>query len=86
MRRYQGERDDEVLSMYEFTCQLATLEPPPPELQRVLAAVAANPAASDAFARMNAGATAPAEFFSPDGVSAILAGAHASSAPGATAT
>ena len=30
MADYQRERDEHVLPMYEFTCQLATLEPPPP--------------------------------------------------------
>ena len=29
-------RDEHVLPMFEFTCQLATLEPPPPEMQQLL--------------------------------------------------
>ena len=36
--------------MYEFTTQLATLEPPPPELQQLLAAVHGNQEAMDGFA------------------------------------
>ena len=43
MADYQSERDRRSLPFYEFTAQLATLEPPPPELQRVLAAVAWQP-------------------------------------------
>jgi len=31
MSHYQSTRDQHVLPMYEFTCQLATLEPPPPD-------------------------------------------------------
>ena len=41
--------------MYEFTCQLATLEPPPPEMQQLLGAIRGNQEAMDGFARMNAG-------------------------------
>ena len=33
MADYQARRDTQVLPMYEFTTELATLEPPPPELQ-----------------------------------------------------
>ena len=36
MARYQSTRDQHVLPMYEFTTQLATLEPPPPELAQLL--------------------------------------------------
>ena len=28
--------------MYEFTCQLASLEPPPPEMQQLLGAIQGN--------------------------------------------
>ena len=41
-----------VLPMFEFTCQLAMLEPPPPEIQRLLAAVHGNQDAVDGFARI----------------------------------
>ncbi|MFB7169295.1 NAD(P)/FAD-dependent oxidoreductase [Streptomyces sp. NPDC056254] len=79
MRGYQASRDERVLPMYEFTTELATLDPPPPELGRLLAAVSGNGPAMDAFARVTAGVTSPAEFFAPDNVSRILA--HAPSAP-----
>ena len=55
MGRYQSTRDRHVLSMYEFTAELATLQPPPPELERVLAAAQGNPEAMDGFARTAAG-------------------------------
>jgi hypothetical protein len=57
--------------MYEFTTQLATLAPPPPELQQLLAAVHGNQEALDGFARVNAGVTSPAEFFSDENVGRI---------------
>jgi hypothetical protein len=58
--------------MYEFTTQLATLEPPPPELQRLLGAMHGNRAAMDGFARVNAGVVSPAEFFAEENVRRIL--------------
>jgi 2-polyprenyl-6-methoxyphenol hydroxylase-like FAD-dependent oxidoreductase len=73
MRDYQRARDARVKAMYEFTCSLATLEPPPPEMQQLFAAVHGNQAAMDAFVRMNAGTISPAEFFAPGNVNAIMA-------------
>lgn len=62
-------RDEHVLGTYEFTCQLATLEPPPP-MQQMFGAIHGNQPAMDAFAQMNAGTISPAEF------GAIVAAAH----------
>lgn len=70
---YQATRDEHVLAMYEFTTQLATLEPPPPDLQQLLGAVHGNQAAMDGFARVNAGVTSPTEFFSEENVVSIFA-------------
>jgi flavin-dependent dehydrogenase len=75
MSEYQRTRDARVRAMYDFTCQLATLEPPPPELQQLFRAVHGNQKAMDEFARMNAGTISPAEFFAPDNVDAIRAAA-----------
>ena len=72
---YQRDRDQHVRAMYEHTCQLATLEPPPPEVGQLFGAIAGNQSAMDGFVRMNAGTISPAEFFAPDNVGAILAAA-----------
>jgi 2-polyprenyl-6-methoxyphenol hydroxylase-like FAD-dependent oxidoreductase len=72
MAEYQSRRDSHVLAMYEFTCELATLEPPPPDLAQLLAATAGNREAMDQFARVNAGAMSPAEFFDPANAERIL--------------
>ncbi|MBR1125453.1 NAD(P)/FAD-dependent oxidoreductase [Bradyrhizobium lablabi] len=77
MADYQRLRDERGAAMYDFTCELATLEPPPPELLRLLLAVQGNQAAMDGFARLNAGTILPAEFFAPDNTEAILAAAAA---------
>jgi 2-polyprenyl-6-methoxyphenol hydroxylase-like FAD-dependent oxidoreductase len=77
MGAFQRERDEHVLPMYEFTCQLATMAPPPSEAQQLFAAVATNQGAMDAFARMNAGTISPAQFFAPENVAAIMTLAQA---------
>jgi flavin-dependent dehydrogenase len=75
MAEYQATRDAHVLPMFEFTCQLATLEPPPPEMQQLLAAMHGNQDAMDGFARVNGGVTSPAEFFSEESIGRILGAA-----------
>jgi 2-polyprenyl-6-methoxyphenol hydroxylase-like FAD-dependent oxidoreductase len=72
---YQSARDSKVLPMYELTCELATLEPPPPDLQQLLWAVHVNQESMDAFVRVNAGVTSPAEFFAAENVARIFASA-----------
>jgi len=75
MSEYQRMRDARVKAMYEFTCNLATLEPLPPQMQLLFAAVHRDQSAVDAFVRMNAGTISPAEFFAPGNVKAIMAAA-----------
>jgi 2-polyprenyl-6-methoxyphenol hydroxylase-like FAD-dependent oxidoreductase len=58
----QRARDERVRAMYEFTCQLATLAPPPPEMQQLFQSIHGNQPATDAFVRMNAGTISPEEF------------------------
>jgi hypothetical protein len=69
---YQRTRDEHVRPMYEFTCKLATLEPPPLQMQQMLGAIQGNQKAMDGFAQMNAGTISPAEF------GAVIAAAQAS--------
>jgi 2-polyprenyl-6-methoxyphenol hydroxylase-like FAD-dependent oxidoreductase len=76
MAEYQTRRDEHVLPMYEFTAQLASLEPAPPEMQQLLGAIHGNQEAMDAFARVNSGAMSPAEFFTHDNIEKIFAAAH----------
>ena len=77
LAEYQATRDAQVGAIYELTAEFASLEPPPPELQQVLAAVHGNQAAMDDFARVIAGMLSPAEFFSEENVGQITAGAPA---------
>jgi 2-polyprenyl-6-methoxyphenol hydroxylase-like FAD-dependent oxidoreductase len=75
MSDYQRDRDTTALAMYDFTCMLATLEPPPPDLQRLLVATHGNQRAMDAFAQVNAGTISPVAFFAPEHVAGILSAA-----------
>ena len=63
MSAYQQNRDARVAGMYDFTAQLATLQPPTPEMQEMLGAVAGNQDAMNAFVSMVAGSMTPEEFF-----------------------
>jgi hypothetical protein len=76
MGDYQRTRDQHVLPMYEFTCQLATLEPPP-DMQQLFGAIHGNQKAMDGFVQVNAGTISPTAFFSPENIGAIMAAARA---------
>lgn len=76
MADYQSTRDQHVLPLYEFTAQLASQEPPPPETRELLHAVHGNQEAMDGFARVTAGVTSPAEFFAEENVKRIFAAAR----------
>jgi flavin-dependent dehydrogenase len=74
MSDYQRARDESVLPMYEFTCQIAALEPPPPEMQQLIGAIYGKQEAMDGFAQVNAGTISPAEFFAPENIGALIGG------------
>jgi len=63
MAGFQSARDAESLPMYELTCQLATLEPPPPEMQDLLAGIHGDQAAMDDFVSVTAGTLSPLALF-----------------------
>ncbi|HEX8769231.1 MAG TPA: NAD(P)/FAD-dependent oxidoreductase [Acidimicrobiales bacterium] len=69
---YHRVRDEHVLPMYDLTSNLATLEPPPAEMQQLLGAAAGNPEAMEAFVSMMAGVLPVSEFFAPENVERIM--------------
>lgn len=75
MSQVQSERDAQARPMYDFTCKLAALQPPPPEEVQLLGAVSRSQDAMDRFCRVNAGTLSPAEFFAPESVGRIFAAA-----------
>ena len=74
MSGWHQERDATAMPIYEFTSQLATLEPPP-EMQQLIAAVHGNQEATDGFVSVVSGAVSPVDFFSEENVDRIVAGA-----------
>jgi 2-polyprenyl-6-methoxyphenol hydroxylase-like FAD-dependent oxidoreductase len=73
LAEYERQRNAAVLPMYEFTCQLANLaEPPPPEMQRLLAALRGNQSDTNRFLGTWAGTVPVPEFFAPENVQRIL--------------
>jgi 2-polyprenyl-6-methoxyphenol hydroxylase-like FAD-dependent oxidoreductase len=73
MAVYQRARDEHVGAMYEMTFDIAQLDqPPPPETQQLLAAVAGDPDAMADFVSVQAGTLPVQEFFAPENVGRIL--------------
>lgn len=73
MAAHHARRDAQVMPIYDFTSELATLEPPPPELERLIGQIHGNQAAMDAFVSVNAATVSPAEFFDPAFLGSLLA-------------
>lgn len=75
MSEYHQIRDERALPMFEFTCDLARLQPPPREMQQLLAAVAASQDAMDGFVSVVAGTLPVPDFFGPENAARIMSGA-----------
>jgi flavin-dependent dehydrogenase len=69
---YQRQRDEEVMPMYAFTCQLAALEPPPPEMQQLFSALRTNQEEENRFFGTLVGTVPIQEFYSPENVRRIV--------------
>lgn len=72
LERYEQRRNDAALPIYEMTCQLATLEPPPPEMEMVFRALANNPRESNRFFGTLAGTVPMGDFFAPENLRRIV--------------
>ncbi|MFN2555322.1 MAG: NAD(P)/FAD-dependent oxidoreductase [Nitriliruptorales bacterium] len=73
MATYQWARDEKALPMFEFTLDLARLEPPPPEMQQLLGAVQISQEAMDDFVSVIAGTLPVPAFFAPENIERIMA-------------
>ena len=73
MKSYQTTRDQHVFPHYDFTIQIASYEPPPPDQLQLMGAMMASQDAMDGFARVYAGVTSPAVFYSEENVKSIFA-------------
>jgi flavin-dependent dehydrogenase len=70
---HEKARNQRIGPMYEFTQQLARLEPPPVQMQQLFAALRGNQDATNAFFSAITGAIPLPEFMSPENVGRILA-------------
>jgi 2-polyprenyl-6-methoxyphenol hydroxylase-like FAD-dependent oxidoreductase len=74
---YHASRDQRVKPMYDFTCQMAMLEPPPPEMQQLFAALRGDQEATNQFYSAITGSRPLPSFMNPDNVGRIVASANA---------
>jgi flavin-dependent dehydrogenase len=72
MSAWHQERDTRVGAMYEFTAQMATLAPPPPEMQSLLEAISHSQDSMNGFVSVIAGTIPPTTFFSEENVAHIM--------------
>jgi 2-polyprenyl-6-methoxyphenol hydroxylase-like FAD-dependent oxidoreductase len=72
----QASRDRRAKPMYDFTCQLATLEPPPPHMQQLFAALRGNQAATNDFYAAITGSRPLPAFMNPENLDRIFARAE----------
>jgi 2-polyprenyl-6-methoxyphenol hydroxylase-like FAD-dependent oxidoreductase len=75
MEGHEAARNQRVGPMYEFTSQLATLHPPPPEMQALFRALRHNQNATNAFLSAITGAIPLPDFMSDENLGRILAAA-----------
>jgi flavin-dependent dehydrogenase len=69
---YEAKRNAAAKPTYDLTCQLASLEPTPPEVHQIFGAVSGNQAETDRLIGLLAGTTPFDEFFSPNHLQQLL--------------
>jgi flavin-dependent dehydrogenase len=74
LAEYERHRNEAVQPMYELNCQLAALEPPPPPMQALFAALRGNQADTDRFLGTITGTVPIPELFAPANMRRIVAG------------
>ena len=72
LEAYEQKRNESAFPLYEFTCQLATLAPPPPEMQKLLAALNGNQEQTNRFFGLFAQTVTVPEFFAPENMQKIF--------------
>ena len=80
MGGYENRRNAAAFPMYELTAQRAALAPPTPDAIALLTAIAGTQELVDQFAGVEAGTVPVAEFFSPQNLGMIMAGASSTAA------
>src|SRR5262245_35984456 len=73
---YERRRNEAVRPIYGLTQQFAALQPPPPEMQQLLAALRHDQAQADRFFGTIAGTVPIPEFYAPENIGRIMAAAQ----------
>lgn len=76
LAEYERRRNEGALPMYEMTCQLAALEPPPVEMLQLFEALRENREEANRFIGVTAGTVPVEEFYAPQNVGRIIEGAR----------
>jgi 2-polyprenyl-6-methoxyphenol hydroxylase-like FAD-dependent oxidoreductase len=69
---YERRRNEDVLPMFDYTTQLAKLEPQPPEMLSFLNALRVNPKETGRFLGTVTGTVPIPEFFSPENINRVM--------------
>lgn len=69
---YEQQRNEDALPKYELNCQLASLEPPSPEMQQLFSALVSNPVETARFFGTIVGTVSIPEFFAPANLQRII--------------
>jgi len=78
---HEADRNERVRPMYEFTLQLAALEPPPPAMQQLFGALHGNQNATNAFCSAITGAISLRDFLSEVNLHRIMSAAGQPAVP-----
>jgi 2-polyprenyl-6-methoxyphenol hydroxylase-like FAD-dependent oxidoreductase len=73
LAEHVARRDERVTPLYHFTCELAKLEPPPPQMQQLFAALHHNQEATNQFYSAITGSMPLPAFMNPDNIGRIVA-------------
>jgi 2-polyprenyl-6-methoxyphenol hydroxylase-like FAD-dependent oxidoreductase len=72
---YEARRNERVTPMHHFTLDIASLEPPPPEIQQLFQALHGNQDATNQFYSAITGSLPLPQFMDPENLGRIMAGA-----------
>jgi len=70
---YERQRNEDALPKYELNCQMASFEPPTPEMQQLMVALLGNQAETSRFLGTIVGTVPIPEFFAPQNLQRIIA-------------
>jgi hypothetical protein len=70
---YERQRNNIALPLYEYDTQRASMEPLPPEMQQLFAALQGNQEQTNRFFGLAEGTTSFSEFLSPENIQRIRA-------------